>query len=109
MKTWDSSSWPLPEVPRPNQVLSNACKGDFMIRIKFVARIVNWCIRKSFYLFTGESDSKVMASSTFSFMEFTFSTVASLNKITFSAADSFPSTTFSFTVPQMLVACSAQV
>ena len=53
------------------------------------------------FFLTGESDSKAMASLTFSFMEFTFSTVASFNKVTFSVADFFPSITFSIAEPQM--------
>ena len=59
------------------------------------------CQDASTSFFTGESDSKAMASLTFSFMEFTFSTVASFNKVTFSVADSFPSITFSIAEPQM--------
>ena len=106
MKTWDSSSWPLPEEPSPNQVASSACSTVIVITtrvakkaIKFgvVAKINNCNIK----FLTGESDSRAMASSTLSFMEFTFSTVASFIMVTFSAADSLPSTTFSFTASQM--------
>ena len=38
MKTWDSSSWPLPEEPSPNQVASSACSTVIVITTTRVAK-----------------------------------------------------------------------